>query len=145
MMKLLKKNNNIKYKYRNLFDLELRGRIGYRTPLHIPKSHFSGRNLWLVKAIDLNRGRCIKISDNINGIESIIKHFYKGMKRSFFKMVTKEVIDDEEKDNNEKSNYYSKLNINNNNNNEDISEILNNKNNKTIHIKINNNNTRKKE
>ena len=138
-------NNNIKYKYRNLFDLELRGRIGYRTPLHIPKSHFSGRNLWLVKAIDLNRGRCIKISDNINGIESIIKHFYKGMKRSFFKMVTKEVIDDEEKDNNEKSNYYSKLNINNNNNNEDISEILNNKNNKTIHIKINNNNARKKE
>ena len=139
-------NNNIKYKYRNLFDLELRGRIGYRTPLHIPKSHFSGRNLWLIKAIDLNRGRCIKISDNINGIESIIKHFYKGMKRSFFKMVTKEVIDDEEKDNNEKSNYYSKLNINNNNNNnEDISEILNNKNNKTIHIKINNNNARKKE
>ena len=62
---------NWKYKYRNLFDLELRGRIGYRTPLHIPKTHYCGRNLWLVKAIDLNRGRCIKISDNINGIESI--------------------------------------------------------------------------
>ena len=133
-------NNNYKYKFRNLFDLDLRGRIGYRTPLHIPKSHYSGRNLWLVKAIDLNRGRCIKISDNINGIESIIKHFYKGMKKSFFKMVTKEMIDDEEKEN-QKNECLSKINNNNNSNNEEINEILNNsnKNNKTLHININNN------
>ena len=132
-------NNNYKYKYRNLFDLELRGRIGYRTPLHIPKTHFCGRNLWLVKAIDLNRGRCIKISDNINGIESIIKHFYKGMKKSFFKMVTKEMIDNEENEN-QKNNHFNKL-YNYNNNEGEISEILNNsnKNNKTLHIKINNN------
>ena len=133
----LELKKNCKYKYRNLFDLELRGRIGYRTPLHIPKSHYCGRNLWLVKAIDLNRGRCIKISDNINGIESIIKHFYKGMKRSFFKMVTKEMIDDEEKDN-DKTNCFSKININ-NSNNEEISEILENKKSNTIHIKYNNN------
>ena len=136
----LKKNsNNYKYKYRNLFDLELRGRIGYRTPLHIPKSHYSGRNLWLVKAIDLNRGRCIKISDNINGIESIIKHFYKGMKKSFFRLVTKEMIDDEEKEN-QKNEGFSKIN-NHNNNKEEINEILdnNNKNNKTLHSNINNN------
>ena len=132
-------NNNNKYKYRNLFDLELRGRVGYRTPLHIPKTHYCGRNLWLVKAIDLNRGRCIKLSDNLNGIESIIKHFYKGMKRSFFKMVTKEVIDDEEK-----MNCFSKININ-NSNNDDINDIIDNKKNNTIHIKINNNNTKKKD
>jgi len=138
----LKKNS--KYKYRNLFDLELKGRIGYRTPFHIPKTHYCGRNLWLVKAIDLNRGRCIKISDNINGIESIIKHFYKGMKRSFFKMVTKEMIDDEEKDS-DKTNCFSKININ-NSNNEDISDIFDNKNNNnTIHIKYNNNNMKKKD
>ena len=126
-----------KYKYRNLFDLELRGRIGYRTPFHIPKTHFCGRNLWLVKAIDLNRGRCIKLSDNISGIESIIKHFYKGMKRSFFKMVTKEVIDDEEKDN-EVGHPYYKLNIN-SSNNDDLSDVLdskdNNHNHNTIHYK----------
>ena len=115
----------LNYKYRNLFDLELKGRTGYKTSLHIPKTHYCGRNLWLIKAIDLNRGRCIKISDNISGIESIIKHFYKGMKRSFFKMVTKEVIDDEEK---EKENF------------DDIQEIAKNKKNKAIHIKINNNN-----
>ena len=125
-------NKNCKYKYRNLFDLELRGRVGYRTPFHIPKTHYCGRNLWLVKAIDLNRGRCIKLSDNVSGIESIIKHFYKGMKRSFFKMVTKEMIDDEEKD---KEIY--KYNINSSRNNEDLSEILENKNNNqnVIHYK----------
>ena len=115
----------LNHKYRNLFDLELKGRTGYKTSLHIPKTHYCGRNLWLIKAIDLNRGRCIKISDNINGIESIIKHFYKGMKRSFFKMVTKEVIDDEEKE----KDYI-----------EEIKEVSKNKKNKAIHIKINNNN-----
>ena len=118
-------DKQLNYKYRNLFDLELKGRTGYKTSLHIPKSHYCGRNLWLIKAIDLNRGRCIKICDNISGIESIIKHFYKGMKRSFFKMVTKEVIDDEE---NEKEI------------DEELKEINKNKKNKTIHIKINNNN-----
>ena len=127
-------DNQLNYKYRNLFDLELKGRTGYKTSLHIPKSHFCGRNLWLVKAIDLNRGRCIKICDNINGIESIIKHFYKGMKKSFFKMVTKEVIDDEEKE---------KEKGKKNDNNEELKEIKevskNNKKNKSIHIKINNN------
>ena len=114
-------DKQLNYKYRNLFDLELKSRTGYKTSLHIPKSHYCGRNLWLIKAIDLNRGRCIKICDNISGIESIIKHFYKGMKRSFFKMVTKEVIDDEEKEK------------------EEMKEISKNK--KPIHIKINNNNT----
>ena len=119
-------DKQLNYKYRNLFDLELKGRTGYKTSLHIPKSHFCGRNLWLIKAIDLNRGRCIKISDNMGGIESIIKHFYKGMKRSFFKMVTKEVIDDEEKEKEKKF--------------EELKEISRNKRNKAIHIKINNNN-----
>ena len=118
-------DKQLNYKYRNLFDLELKGRTGYKTSLHIPKSHYCGRNLWLIKAIDLNRGRCIKICDNISGIESIIKHFYKGMKRSFFKMVTKEVIDDEE---------------NGKENDEELKENNKNKKNKTIHIKINNNN-----
>ena len=119
-------DKQLNYKYRNLFDIELKGRTGYKTSLHIPKSHFCGRNLWLIKAIDLNRGRCIKISDNMNGIESIIKHFYKGMKRGFFKMVTKEVIDDEEKEMEKKI--------------EEFKEISKNKKNKEIQIKINNNN-----
>ena len=89
-------NVPLEYKYRDLFRLNLKGRTGYKTSLFIPKSHYDGRNLWLVKAIDLNRGKCIKITDNLIGMERIIKHFYKGIKNSFFKNVTQNLIDDEE-------------------------------------------------
>ena len=99
---------NPDFKYRSLFELDSKSRIGSKTIIHIPKTHFSGRNLWLVKAIDLNRGRCIQISDNINDIENIIKNFYKGMKKSFYKTVNQE---EEEKKNNEEL----KENTNNNN------------------------------
>ena len=78
-------DKQLETKYRNLFELEVKGRIGYRTSFHIPKSHFCGKNLWLVKAIDLNRGRCIKITDNIKEIENIIKNFYRGVKKDFDK------------------------------------------------------------
>ena len=76
-------DNTLDYKYRDLFNLDFKGRIGYKTSLHIPRNHFDGRNLWLIKAIDLNRGRCIKMSDNIKGIKNIIQNFYKGMKSNF--------------------------------------------------------------
>ena len=128
-------DNQLRHKYRNLFELELKGRTGYKTSLHIPKTHYCGRNLWLVKAIDLNRGRCIKISDNLSGIESIIKHFYKGMKRGFFKLVTKEEIDDDEKeDDNAKNKKGINIKINNNINNSNTKE--NNKNSKIINKKF---------
>ena len=78
-------DKHLDYKYRDLFQLEMKGRIGYRTSFHIPKNHYCGRNLWLVKAIDLNRGRCIRISDNIKEIEKIIKNFYRGVKKDFDK------------------------------------------------------------
>ena len=95
---------NATKKYRDVFLIEPKGKIGYRTNFYIPSSHYAKRNLWLVKAIDLNRGRCIKISDNLNGIESIVRHFYKGLKKGFFKNVTQEQIDDNEENNIEKSN-----------------------------------------
>ena len=78
-------DKHLDYKYRNLFELETKGKIGKRTSFHIPENHYSGRNLWLVKAIDLNRGRCIKISDDIKDIENIIKNFYRGVKKDIDK------------------------------------------------------------
>ena len=78
-------DNTLEYKYRDLFELEFRGKAGYKTSFHIPKNHYSGRNLWLIKAINLNRGRCIKISDNLNDIKKIIKNFYSGVKIKFDK------------------------------------------------------------
>jgi hypothetical protein len=90
-------DKHLDYKYRNLFELETNGRVGKRTSFHIPENHYSGRNLWLVKAIDLNRGRCIKISDDIKDIENIIKNFYRGVKKDFDKEEKLEEIKEENK------------------------------------------------
>ena len=84
-------DSHLDYKYKSLFELETKAKIGYRTSFHIPKNHYCGRNLWLVKAIDLNRGRCIKISDNTKEIENIIKNFYRGVKKDFDKEEIKEI------------------------------------------------------
>ena len=39
------------------------------------------KNFWLVKAADLNRGRCIKIANNPDKIKSIIINFSEGIAR----------------------------------------------------------------
>ena len=78
-------DTHLEFKYRDLFQLDKKGRLGNKIFFHIPKTHYMGRNLWLVKAIDLNRGRCIKISDNIKEIKNIIKNFYVGVKKQFDK------------------------------------------------------------
>ena len=85
----------LQYKYRHLFIFDLNGRLGYKTSLFIPESHYNGRNLWLIKAIDLNRGKCIKISDKLIEIENLIKHFYNGIKSGIFKNFTQPILDDE--------------------------------------------------
>ena len=84
-------DSHLDCKYKNLFEIETKSKIGHRTSFHIPKNHYCGRNLWLVKAIDLNRGRCIKISDNTKEIENIIKNFYRGVKKDFDKEEKKEI------------------------------------------------------
>ena len=58
-------------------------KLGMRTNFYINNNHYNGENIWLIKAINLNRGRCIKIANNIDDIESIIKRFYKGIHKSF--------------------------------------------------------------
>lgn len=67
-------------------------KIGHKTSAYIEESHFSGKNLWLVKAPDLNRGRCIKIGDSIDSIKKIVKLFNEGIFRDF-----KDCIDEENK------------------------------------------------
>ena len=133
-------DKHLDYKYRNLFELEAKGKIGKRTSFHIPENHYSGRNLWLVKAIDLNRGRCIKISDDIKDIENIIKNFYRGVKKD---------IDKEEKNEENKKDNKLELPVLTNNNVRvnssgnvldnkecDIQKKLCLKNNKKMNIKI---------
>jgi len=53
--------------------------MGNKTNLIINDTHYQGRNMWLIKAINLNRGRGIKLADNIIVIQKLIKKFYEGV------------------------------------------------------------------
>ena len=53
--------------------------IGSRTNLVIPHSHYNGKNLWLIKASNLNRGQCIRIVDSLEKAHEIIKTFQNGI------------------------------------------------------------------
>ena len=135
-----------------------------KTPLYIPKNHFDGRNLWLLKAVNLNRGMCIKLVDSKENCEDIIRNFYQGIQRNkieekckFLKNEKKiennnikvnligcvnndlnENKEQEEKENNEIEKKEKKENIivNEKNENENKKENIENKNNLNKKIKI---------
>ena len=52
--------------------------IGLRTNLFIPKNHYNGKNFWLLKAKNLNRGLGIKLIDSIDSCEKYIRAYYQG-------------------------------------------------------------------
>ena len=106
------KDSNLKdwrKKYRNYFylDNDYDSRLGLRTNLYISKNHYDGRNLWLLKAMNLNRGLAIKIIDSFEECNNYIKYYYQG---GIIKSV---------------KNYNSNNNILNNNNNESKSNSNN--------------------
>ena len=60
------KNTNFLDKYyRNYFHVKSNLKLGSIQKLIIPKSHYARKNLWLIKRINLNRGRQIKIFNNL--------------------------------------------------------------------------------
>jgi hypothetical protein len=68
--------------YANYFTLHfVKDKIGSKTRLYIPRTHYEGQNLWIIKAIDLNRGRCIRVAKDIDNITKTIKKFYKGLEK----------------------------------------------------------------
>ena len=66
--------------------------IGSNTLIEIPISHFSGKNVWVIKAINLNRGMCIRIVNNYEQMLHIINKFKEGVDYNF----TKENINETE-------------------------------------------------
>lgn len=67
------------FSYQDLFKSDI---INYKTgdcQVFFPNTHFTGKNLWIIKPTDLWGGKCIQISDNILEIERIIKRFHEGM------------------------------------------------------------------
>ncbi len=84
-------------KYSNLFNCGLtKDNIGYKTCAYLEDSHFDGKNIWLVKAPNMNRGRCIKFGDSIDSIKKIIKQFNEGI----FKEFKNEISEEKEYNNN---------------------------------------------
>jgi len=65
--------------YSNFFSLN--EQLGNKTPIIIPSTHLgkNNGNLWIIKAPNLNRGRCIKIINSIYLLKKHIKHFSKGI------------------------------------------------------------------
>ena len=66
-----------KIPYKHLFPLS-DSKMGNKFYCEIPKSHYMGKNLWIVKAPNLNRGRCIKIFDNYNEIIKFLNEMRRG-------------------------------------------------------------------
>ena len=66
-------------------------KIGGNTVIEIPKSHYSGKNMWVIKAINLNRGMCIKVVNSFKEIEQVLDKFQKGVDYHFTEQIINEV------------------------------------------------------
>ena len=67
--------------YRDYFPFP--DRLGGRTPMCFPNTHYKGGNLWLVKAPDLNRGRCIKVVKSPKDLQYYIRCFHSGINKGY--------------------------------------------------------------
>ena len=81
-------------------------KIGMNTLIEIPLTHFTYRNLWVIKAINLNRGMCIKIVDNFTEMEKIIEKFRQGVNYNFTEQSINEEKDENDKEKKEEENTY---------------------------------------
>ena len=95
-----------KRKYRQYFyvDNDSDNKIGHKTCLYIPKNHYNGKNLWLIKAMNLNRGLAIKIVDSIESCENTVRYFYQG--GIFKSVVDSEKMKEEENEDANKKVYF---------------------------------------
>ena len=66
-----------KIPYKELFPMK-NPKFGLKLYCEISNTHYDGKNLWVVKAPNLNRGRGVKIFNNYNDIISYIKKIVEG-------------------------------------------------------------------
>ena len=100
--RLKKVDNALKNKEQNdLKDIDLEKKvhniIGSNTLIEIPKTHFIGRNMWVLKAVNLNRGMCIRVVNSFQQMEKVINKFKSGVDLCNF---TLEKIDEKENEDN---------------------------------------------
>jgi len=58
-------------------------KIGNNTLIEIPTTHFKGKNMWVLKAVNLNRGMCIKVVNSFEQMEKVINKFKNGVDYRF--------------------------------------------------------------
>jgi len=88
--------NNITYNYNDLFKSDINNRKYSDNIIYIPTTHYTGKNYWLLKPTDLSGGKCIKISESIEGMEKTIKKFYNGIEKDNQKFTTEKIKEVEE-------------------------------------------------
>ena len=86
-------------------------RIGNNTLIEVPNTHYKGKNMWVLKAVNLNRGMCIKVVNSFEQMEKVINRFKNGVDYRF----TVEEIEEEKHQENNLSEEET-TNSNNNNN-----------------------------
>ena len=59
--------------FASLFNILLYRKIGSIQTINIPKTFNSGKNIWIIKPVNLNRGRCIKVLSDVNEIYQQLK------------------------------------------------------------------------
>lgn len=79
-------------------------KTGNKSLIYIASSHFNNKNLWLVKAINLNRGRGIKLCSNTDEIFSYILKLHNGINKNI------SIIKQKERENKDENNYVSSFN-----------------------------------
>ena len=97
--------------------------IGKKTRIEIPVTHWVGKNMWIVKAVNLNRGQCIRIVDNYQKMEKIIKMIQEGVEKDF---TVAEIAEEDEDDTNIMDNKKApntNTNINTNKNSIDVNDV----------------------
>ena len=87
-------DNNYEYYSKNLeLEKDMSKYLGISTIIEIPETHYSGKNMWIIKAINLCQGKCMQISHNFNQMLKILKKFKEGVEFDFTEKVIEEKQD----------------------------------------------------
>lgn len=75
----------MRYKVKNCYNFyfPFQDKLGSKTPIVLYNTHYAGSNIWLVKAPNLNRGRCIRLASSTEKIRKYIKNFYQGIVKGY--------------------------------------------------------------
>ena len=71
--------------------------IGNNTLIEVPNTHFKGKNMWVLKAVNLNRGMCIKIVNSFEQMEKVINRFKNGVD---YRFTVEEIEEEKHQENN---------------------------------------------